>query len=120
MPLSPSDLSSRCNRLLGEFPELRARAPASCIRNEFFRMAAIGFAMTCSLPWSERETSVLEPQDAEFDPELGEKWQSFRGLALGYFLGQYRAGEITELEFKYVLAVLPGFMFLHCPSLSGA
>jgi hypothetical protein len=83
-------------------------------------MAVIGFAMTCTLPWSEHEASVLESQGDEFEPELGEKWQSFRGLALGYFLGQYRSGEITALELNYVLAVLPGFMFLHCPTLSGS
>lgn len=118
--MKPSEVTAQCRHLLEELPRFRAQLSDSATQHEFLQMAALAFWVSCHLPLSGEDTQFFEQQRVEHNPELGQKWQSYYwGLALGYFLGKFRCGEINQLELDYILAVVPGFMFLHSPSLCG-
>lgn len=118
MRLKPSEVAAQFQRLLNDLPIHRADRIAPP-RDEFLYMASLGFRLSCPLPLERQDNDYFEAQRVKYDPELGQKWQSYWGLSLGYFFGRFRQGEIDESDLNYVIAVVPGFMYLHAPEFAG-
>lgn len=120
----PSEVATSCKQLQEQFPALRDRAAArfpseDVPLDEFFLMAMFGFSLTCSLFWTPADDEIVESLRFEPDPLQGQKWVSFWGLAIGYWLGRLRSGAIAEHEFEYAMAVVPGYMYGHFPDFCG-
>src|SRR5262245_26876687 len=119
--MKPSELRACCERLLNEFPSLCERATMSQTpgQDDFMRLAKVGFALTSPREWSAEDADFVDSLRMEPEPEQGRNWECYWGLAVGFFLGEFRGGKISEADLNYALAVVPGFMWEQSPRICG-